>query len=245
MRILMLAAASALISACASSPVMLADYSSTTQLDRQHIGETQTRKIGEVLVAKGQRTEVPALQVLNTTIFNKAAGEASIMTCAVTAVAGIYPKRGTYREGGGDCFGPVMVQLTLADGTTNWNCPGQSWLTDICKGGDEYFVALLSMKAPLKQQFENLKPTTMLVGGKPNLVQELIYTGRMDRRIGITYREFSNDIERPSFVQELQYDLGESQEIVFRSVRLQVLKADAGSITYRAIAGFETPTPVR
>jgi len=238
MRILMLAMASALISACASSPVMLADYSSTRQLDRQYVGETHTRSVGEVLVAKGQRTEVPALQVLRTTIFNKAQGEASIMTCAVTAVAGTYPKRGTYREGGGECFGPVMVQLTLADGTTNWNCPGQSWLTDICKSGDEYFVALLSMKAPLKQQFENLRSTTMLVDGRPNLVQELIYTGRVDRRIGLTYREFTHDIERPSFVQELQYDLGESQEIVFRSVRLSVLKADAGSITYRTVAGF-------
>lgn len=230
------------LSGCVSSPVKFGDYSTVTAVDSQRLGEIQTQQVGSVLASKGIRTLVPALQLTKATAFNKAEDESSIMTCALTALAGTYPKRGEFKENssGTACYGPVTVQLTLADGTTNWNCPGQSWLADVCHDlAGNYFIAVNATKAPLKQQFENIRHKSIPVEGQTNLVQELIYEGRSGDLLNFTYREFTADTERPSFAQGLQVNIGSSRSLTYRSLHLDIMDVDAESVTYRLVSGFD------
>jgi len=73
---------------------------------------------------------------------------------------------------------------------------------------------------------------------QPNFRQELIYGGRVGNQIKVAYREFSNDMIRPGFTQEVQYDLGPDQTIGFKGVRIEVLSADNTRIKYKVLKSF-------
>ncbi|GJQ22197.1 MAG: hypothetical protein HBSIN02_25520 [Bacteroidia bacterium] len=64
---------------------------------------------------------------------------------------------------------------------------------------------------------------------------ELLYSGKSGDVIKIVYREYSNDIARPAFSQELQYDLKESNVIKFRRTTIEVIKATNQEITYKVL----------
>lgn len=64
---------------------------------------------------------------------------------------------------------------------------------------------------------------------------ELIYTGITGNAIHISYREFSNYKGRPSFCQDLNYDLNESDHIIFRSLKIRVLEADNARIRFQVV----------
>jgi hypothetical protein len=72
-------------------------------------------------------------------------------------------------------------------------------------------------------------------GGPGSFKQELIYTGRSGDTIHASYREYMNDLARPSFFNDLQYDLHQSQIIVYKRYRIKVLSATNESITYIVI----------
>lgn len=46
------------------------------------------------------------------------------------------------------------------------------------------------------------------------------------------YREYANDIIRPAFTLDLEYDLEESNTITFRSLEMEVVDATNTSITF-------------
>lgn len=52
------------------------------------------------------------------------------------------------------------------------------------------------------------------------------------------YREYKDDMARPAFTQNLVYDLGESNRIMFRSVEIDVVEAKNSEIKYRLLSGF-------
>ena len=52
------------------------------------------------------------------------------------------------------------------------------------------------------------------------------------------YREFYNDMARPSFTQEIQYDLGISTIVGFKSAKLEILEATNTKISYQVISHF-------
>ncbi|MCV5664960.1 hypothetical protein OFN50_38635, partial [Escherichia coli] len=68
--------------------------------------------------------------------------------------------------------------------------------------------------------------------------QTLIYSGKVGNKINISYREFSNDMARPAFNNEAEYDLSESNQIGYKGAVIDVLEADNTKITYRLIRNF-------
>ncbi|MCV5978658.1 hypothetical protein OFO29_40580, partial [Escherichia coli] len=57
-------------------------------------------------------------------------------------------------------------------------------------------------------------------------------------KINFSYREFSNDMARPAFNNEAEYDLSESNQIGYKGAVIDVLEADNTKITYRLIRNF-------
>lgn len=68
--------------------------------------------------------------------------------------------------------------------------------------------------------------------------QTLIYSGRIGNKINISYREFSNNIARPAFNNDVEYDLSSSNIIGYKGALIEVIKADNSSITYKLIRNF-------
>src|SRR5690625_5596064 len=71
-----------------------------------------------------------------------------------------------------------------------------------------------------------------------NFVQEFLYNGKSGNTLKFSYREFNNDLIRPAFTQELQYDISESDTIGFKSLRIQILNATNTEVEYRLLNSF-------
>jgi len=64
---------------------------------------------------------------------------------------------------------------------------------------------------------------------------EFIYNGKSNNTLKFIYREFIKDLARPSFTQELQYNLDESNIVGFKNMRLEVIKATNSEIEYKIL----------
>ena len=70
--------------------------------------------------------------------------------------------------------------------------------------------------------------------------QTLIYSGRVGNKINIAYREFSNNLARPAFNNNVEYDLSESRVIGYKGAELEVLEATNQAIKFKVIRNFNT-----
>lgn len=68
--------------------------------------------------------------------------------------------------------------------------------------------------------------------------QTLIYSGKVDNRIRLAYREFSNNLARPAFNNNVEYDLNESKIIGYKGARLEIMEATNQSIKFKLLKNF-------
>lgn len=74
---------------------------------------------------------------------------------------------------------------------------------------------------------------------KEYLKQDFIYNGKVGNAIKFTYREFIDDIARPAFTQDLQYDLTESKTVGFRGLRVEIISATNTKIQYKVLSYYD------
>jgi hypothetical protein len=68
--------------------------------------------------------------------------------------------------------------------------------------------------------------------------QTLLYNGKIGNRITLGYREFTSNLARTAFSNNVDYDLSESTTIGYKGARLEILKATNTEISYRVLSGF-------
>lgn len=70
--------------------------------------------------------------------------------------------------------------------------------------------------------------------------QTLIYSGKIGNKINVGYREFTSDIARMAFNNNVEYDLGESKTIGYKGAEIEILDATNRAIKYRVIRNFNS-----
>lgn len=83
------------------------------------------------------------------------------------------------------------------------------------------------------------EPTQVEHWGEESFKRELVYGGISDNTVTVLYREFSDNIARPAFSQELKYDLSKGDVIGFRGARFQVLKVTNTAIKFKPLKHLE------
>lgn len=83
--------------------------------------------------------------------------------------------------------------------------------------------------------FQRLKRPALTLDG---FQQTLLYSGRVGDKINISYREFSNNIARPAFNNDVEYDLSESNIIGYKGAEIEIIEATNRKITYRVVRNF-------
>ena len=73
---------------------------------------------------------------------------------------------------------------------------------------------------------------------KNNFKQEFIFNGKSSNNLKFIYREYINDMARPAFNQDLQYDLNESKIIGFKGLRIEILNVTNTNIEYKILSSF-------
>lgn len=71
-----------------------------------------------------------------------------------------------------------------------------------------------------------------------SLQQTLLYNGKIGDRITLGYREFYNNLARPAFSNNVEYDLSESKIVGYKGARLEIIKATNTELTYKVLSGF-------
>ncbi len=83
-----------------------------------------------------------------------------------------------------------------------------------------------------------LTPTRVTKVSPENFRQELLYQGKAGSTLKLSYREFSSDMARPAFTQDLTFDLAEGAVIGAKGARVEVFEATNTSIRYRLLQPF-------
>ena len=67
-----------------------------------------------------------------------------------------------------------------------------------------------------------------------------LYQGKTDNKIKISFREFKDNMARPAFTQDIEYELDSkgTTTIGFKGLRIEVLKATNYDITYKVIKDY-------
>jgi hypothetical protein len=68
--------------------------------------------------------------------------------------------------------------------------------------------------------------------------QTLIYSGRVGTKINVGYREFSANMARPAFNNDVEYDLSESTTIGYMGAQIEIIEATNQYIEYRVLRNF-------
>ncbi len=68
--------------------------------------------------------------------------------------------------------------------------------------------------------------------------QTLIYSGRVGNKVNIGYREFSSNMARPAFNNDVEYDLNESNVIGYKGAQIEIIEATNQRIQYRVLQNF-------
>ena len=103
--------------------------------------------------------------------------------------------------------------------------------------GKVCIVTVLNAKA-CDKELRDVKLTTVGVATDNSFQQALIYSGKVGNKINIGYREFSSNMARPAFNNDVEYDLSESSEIGYKGALLKVINANNQSIEYEVIRNF-------
>ena len=70
---------------------------------------------------------------------------------------------------------------------------------------------------------------------KGSFKSELLYNGKAGNTVKVMYREFIDDIARPSFTQDLLYDISDNKIIGFRNTQIEIIELSNTHIKYRII----------
>jgi hypothetical protein len=86
---------------------------------------------------------------------------------------------------------------------------------------------------------ESYRKTKVIADSSSTFRKSLIYTGKEQNVIKVSYREFSGNFARPVYTVDVTYDLNESNIIAFQSAKLRIVEATNTSITYEVISNFD------
>lgn len=73
---------------------------------------------------------------------------------------------------------------------------------------------------------------------KNTLSREFIFNGKNGNSLKFLYREYTNDLARSAFNQELVYDTTEGNIVGFKGLRIEVIKITNTQIEYKILSGF-------
>ncbi len=193
------------------------------------IGVVSTARVGDVMVEQGRYEELDAIRL------TEPVKVGAIGTYSFTP--GTYAKKGQNKQGeyfnesglpgsgrvqAGALTDPFEAILLKPDGATL--CGVSVFGAAVCKDN----VALTRTKVP------NLTSDAFQ--------QTLIYSGKVGDKINISYREFSGNIARPAFNNDVEYDLKESKTIGYKGALIEILEATNQSIRYIVRQNFNSAT---
>ena len=221
------------LTGCATTPLWTKGVpvaSQTEQIDFPEVGSIATTGLGDTLATKGYKITTPGMRILErwdlrAEIMNWGKPFPWVNPDTTSTELDVRTNRKTGETA--NCY-----NLT-------WESPHQnsSYSSSIfCRQQDgPFFHPFNGAYYANEPSYEEINIVNV---NSPSYLQEFIYNGRVGDAVKFVYREFSGDYLRPAFTQEVQYDLATSNEIGFKSLRMEVISASNTEIIYKLISNF-------
>jgi hypothetical protein len=222
-----------------SSTTLTPLRSKTEVVDDPPLGELRAAEVGDTLIKYANLAYSPAL-LLKNDVKAKATGNYAGMH--VTLKAGILVAK--YADATSDCY--MSNEPVPVTGLFSANGPGMVGGVCVDRQNPDRRRVLVILRNGANDFCNAVDPievekTTYVDKSAPGFSQELIYNGKSSQNVKFLYREFTNEMARPAFNQEVQYDLNESHLIGFKGARLEVVDATNTNIKYKVVAHFPRP----
>lgn len=182
-----------------------------------------TAYVGDKMLEQGVFVDREALHIPTNTKLN----------FAYTLTAGYYQKSGEDNKGGyylpmnNIPSGGMVQKSALAD-------PFKA----VMLGLDGKLCVITAFNIKSCGGEHQAQRTTIGIASDNSFQQTLIYSGKVGNKINIGYREFSSNMARPAFNNDVEYDLNESKQIGYKGALLEVIDANNQNITYKVLRNF-------
>ncbi len=206
------------MSGCASGPPISPFYAPSKTVSIPAINIQATADIGQTIISKVNVTRIPAIKLaapvaenINYTSITRI--QTGALPLNATSEAGKYYRDVTTAYGGifipNDNATPAVIYLAPLAGNDG--------------------------KIPVT----GIEHIEIEQWGKDSFKRELIYSGVSQNTISISYREFSDNIARPAFSQELKYDLNQGTTIGYKGARFEVIRATNTELVYKVLKSLD------
>ncbi len=227
-RIFFIAVVTLLLGGCAAPKF---NYRATAvDISEPPLNELVQRSVGEEMLKQGKFALVDVLRV----------------TESVNPHWGITINPGIFRQTGSDA---EATYFELGGRGGDSGSVEKNWMVDplkvlMVKKDDSSIcaVTILNAKTCTDKYKENFKMEKRSVVFEDSVQQTLIYSGRIGSRIRFGYREFSNNIARPAFSNDVEYDLLESRVIGYKGAEIEIVDATNQFIKYIVKKNFNKAT---
>lgn len=202
------------LSGCASGPPISPYYAPSKPISIPAVNVQASADIGQTIISKANFTKIPAIKLTSPVAEN-------INLTSITRIQ----------------VGPLPLNATsdagkyYRDVTTLYG--GIFIPNDTSKPAVIYLAPLAGNYG--KSPVIGIQHTEIEEWGKDSFKRELIYSGVSQNTISISYREFSDNMARPAFSQELKYDLSQGTTIGYKGARFEVIKATNTELVYKVI----------
>lgn len=208
------------------SPLQRNYFPSEVLINEPAVGQTATVRVGDEMLRQGRRFESDAINVPRTI-------SAEMFGVSHAFAPGFYLKYAEEQDG--DYYVPERGWEGGAMSHSSVTTPVQSLF--VAKSGDKVCGVNLHRDKFCTEDFE-IERTKRNSYARDAFQQTLLYSGRVDNRIRISYREFLNDLARPAFSNDVEYDLDQSRTVAYKGAQLEIIEATNQAITYRVISNF-------
>lgn len=209
---------------------------STGVVTLPELGKVSEAEVGQSMVSTAKLTLIPAIQLHKDVVHT---GENRGFSFTATIPAGVLYERARDAEGA-FYLEDKKAEWKLLNGAKAEVEAGVYAPFDKTKPTEFYWRASDTYQ-PMNQPHPGIEYTSTKYEkwGKDAFKRELVYTGISQNTVSILYREFSDDIARPAFSQELKYDLSQGKTIGYKGARFEVIKATNLNIEYKVLKALD------
>jgi hypothetical protein len=186
-----------------------------------------TVSVGDVMLRQGVYTEQDGIRLSEVV---------KIGLGSYTLMPGLYTKTGD--SDGGSFYLPSP---TAEGGKVNKSILSDPFQSVYIKKNDQKVcvVTVFNLRA-CSQKSVTITPAKVPSITANSFQQTLIYLGKYGNKINIGYREFSSDMARPAFNNDVEYDMQESSIIAYKGAKVEVKSATNQDIKFLVISNFNT-----
>lgn len=198
-------------------------HAELSEISEPALNSINTAYVGDTLLKQGRYSEHDAIYLSNMT--------------EVSWSYDLHP--GFYLKQGEDDNSETYLPSNIPDGGHVVKAAlADDWLAVMVYKNKPTICVITVFNASVCNDNANFQRTKKPILTSNSFQQTLIYSGKVGNKINIGYRELSNNVARPAFNNDVEYDLDASNIIGYKGSKIEVIEANNEMIKYKVLKNF-------